>query len=471
MATRWTAFSLVVLLCWLAPLAGQPGADEWKYDIVYLKSGATFRGLVTENNSSRVEIRCISRKPGSPTVVNSQYFLAKEVERVVLLDPHERDRLQKRLQALKAEYKMLDAQLKALTPGSRPDHPVVDSIVLQPAAWPANSKRSALSYQSSHFQLLSDGRQEQVHLAAIHLEQVYAAYARSLPPRHTKAQPTTILLVGSRAEYQQILSDRGLNFFNQAFYDIRNNQVVCGSDLQRLGDELEKSRASHAKLSADLEERIKELHTAYKGRIPTELLSPIREGRELIRKTEERNTAVFTLARSRLFQRLYHEAFHAYLNTWVYPAGEFEVPLWLNEGLAQIFETAIFELGELRVGHADEDRLKAIRTAIQKNTLLPLKELLRSSPAQFQVAHRSAPAMQVSDRHYLASWGLSFYLTFDRKVLGKKAMDDYVRSLKRGTDPLLAFQELVGKPLPAFEKDYLNYLKSLRPDGTARGNN
>jgi hypothetical protein len=71
-----------------------------------------------------------------------------------------------------------------------------------------------------------------------------------------------------------------------------------------------------------------------------------------------------------------------------------------------------------------------------------------------------------ADRCYLASWALTFYLTFEKRLLGTKALDDYVHSLKRGTDVLLAFRDLVGQPLPAFEKEYLEYLKKLRPDGT-----
>jgi len=71
----------------------------------------------------------------------------------------------------------------------------------------------------------------------------------------------------------------------------------------------------------------------------------------------------------------------------------------------------------------------------------------------------------VSDRYYLASWALAFYLTFDRNLLGTPALDHYVAQLKRGTDALQAFRELTGQPLAAFERDFVAYLNRLRPEG------
>lgn len=477
MATRWTAvpvglvLSALTLLAAADPKPTPPGADEWKYDVVYLKSGASFKGLLLERNEQRILIKCIRRTPGKLTTVIEENIETEKVDRLVLLDPQERERLKKRLEAIRNEYLRLEtlkAKLKRLDPGTRPEQPApVDAVVLKPAPWPHDPKAMALAYESAHFHLISDSREDVVQLAAVHLEQIYAAYASCLPPRNASAQPTTILLVRSLPEYQRLLQGRGLNFFNQALYDLEKNEVVCGSDLQRLSDDLEKSRALHAKLLAELKERKAELKAAYKGNVPPEFLTPIVEGQERIKRTDFLNTESFKMARDRLFQRLYHEAFHAYLNNWVYPPSEFQVPLWLNEGLAQIFETAKFELGELRVGPADENRWKAMRKATGRdNTLLPLTVLLRSTPAQFQVAHRSD--QQISDAYYLASWGLAHYLTFDRKMLGRKAMDDYVRELKRpGADPLAAFQDLVGKPLPDFEKEYLRYLNSLQLDGTS----
>jgi hypothetical protein len=396
-------------------------------------------------------------------VVFTEAVPRSDISRMVLLDAADREVLQQRLEALKRERETLATSLRLLDPrmkGSRSG----DAFDLRPAAWPPDDKVKALGYQSTYFHLIANSQPELAHLAAIHLEQVYAAYARFLPPR-AKAAPTTILITRSLGEYQALAKARGLNLFNPAFYDPGRNQIVCGSDLERLCDELKKTRAHHTNLLAKIKERRAELMRAYKNKVPAELLAPLADAEKRIAGSEKRNDDRFTRVRQRLFQLLYHEAFHAYLVTFVYPAREGPLPHWFNEGLAQIFETAIVEVGELRVGHADAERLAAVRKALKAPaTLLPLADLLRSEPKHFLVAHASD--QQVSDRYYLASWALAFYLTFEKRLLGTKELDDYVHALRRGVDPLLAFRDLVGKPLANFEKEYLEYLGKLRADGT-----
>ena len=44
-----------------------------------------------------------------------------------------------------------------------------------------------------------------------------------------------------------------------------------------------------------------------------------------------------------MFRRLYHEAFHAYLDNYVYESPGYEIPTWLNEGLAQVFAAGLLE--------------------------------------------------------------------------------------------------------------------------------
>jgi hypothetical protein len=457
----------LLLLAAVLPAAEPPGEDDWKYDVILRKKGKPICGLILDDDGpTHIKFLTILRKPGAPTVLLQEEFRRADVDRVVRLDDRDRAVLVERVKALREQRETLNARLKAIDPTAKTT-PTGDKATLKSVQWPADARVKALEYDSTHFRLISTAREELVQLTAMQLEQVYHAYTRALPPRVEKAEPTTILLTQSTTEYQELIRGAGHNLLNPAFYDVAKNQIVCGSDLQRKADELEELRQHHLKQLKELDDREQELRQAYKGTIPPEFKTQLEAARQKIKTTEEQNHAAFKQMRRRLFQRLYHEAFHAYVANFVYPRSEGELPRWLNEGLAQIFETAIFEIGELRVGHADKERLEAAQKALSKGTLLPLSDLLKSGPKQFQVAH--AADQQISDRYYLASWALAFYLTFDRKVLGTKALDDYVKALKRGVEPQEAFSDLVGMPLPQFEKQFQQYLKQLLPDGTTIG--
>jgi hypothetical protein len=455
--------TLLASLACVGVAPAEPGGDEWKYDVVVRRKGPALKGLVVKQNAEYVTIKCINRNPGRPTIIFEEAIPRRDVDHVYLLDPKERDVLVKRIDAVRKERELLAGRLKLLEPGSKAPADAGDVVYLKPTEWPPNKKTRALSYRSAQFELISTAQDELVQYTVIMLESAYIAYEKHLPPRHPKANPTTILLTRTMSEYLALVRDQGVDFFNPAFFDVAHNRILCGSDLYRLCEEVEECREYHAKLLVDLAKEEEALRAAFKGKEKAlaEFLQPIEEKRKSIPITEKRNIERYHQARDRFFHRLYHEAFHAYLNTFVYSPDEAEVPRWLNEGLAQIFETAVVEAGELRVGHVDRERGVAIRQALARDTLVPVADLLRSGPQQFLVAH--AAATQAADRQYLASWGLAFYLTFERKLLGTKVMDEYVTSLKRGADPLMAFETLVGQPLAAFEKDYLNYLKKLDP--------
>jgi hypothetical protein len=438
-----------------------PGGDEWKYDIVYRKKGDSYRGLVVGRGGGEVHMWCIVRNPGRPTIFYRVNLPDDEVERIEMLPEGEHETLRRRFLALREEHRQAPDPLKAI-PSDKSALPGGDKIKLHEIAWRGDRKTKALAYRSSYFELESNAPQRVVLAAAVQLEQVYAAYVRCLPPR-AQGRSTLILLPQSRADYQTLMRGQGRNLLNPAFFDSERNQIVCSFNWRHLSEEMERVDAEHAKLRAKVHECEAELRKAYKGDIPAELKAALTEQRKRIQSADTRNRETFARAQRRLFQRLFHEAFHAYLLNFVYPPRDGELPRWLNEGLAQIFETAVFEVGELRIGHADKERLEAVRLALSKNSLLPLTDLLRSGPKQFQVAHDGDK--QLSDRYYLASWGLAFYLTFDRKLLGTPALDAYVRQLKRGVDPLEAFRELTGQPLAAFERDFRHYLNHLHSDG------
>jgi hypothetical protein len=432
-----------------SPAQAQP--DGWKLDAVRLKNGRTIQGLLVEETPTGVRFRYVVQRPGSRTVIFPPTTIARaEIDRVERLD--ERDR------------QTLLARVKAVESAGRDEADLLAALELEKVAWDKPGKGEGLAYQADQFVLRSNARADIVRRVALRLEQVYAAYARFLPPRQPAAQPTTLLLVRSLPEYHEMLKGRGRDLRNPAVYDPVANQVLCACDLERLGEQLEQVRQKHQRILERLDEEEAELKKQFKDRVPAHLLQPITATRKQIADVNRQNEARFERATRRLFQILMHEAFHAYLANFVYPPAEAEVPRWLNEGLAQIFETALIEAGELRIGHADPERLKRAKAAAAAGKAVPLAELLRAGPREFLVGHVSDQAG--SDRYYLASWALAFYLTFERRLLGTPALDRYVHALKRGEDLLDSFRTLVGQPLAEFEPAYRRYVQRLRSDGT-----
>jgi hypothetical protein len=438
-----------VLIAFIAnePACGQPAeADDWKFDVIHLKTGGRLSGLIVKETPQSVLFWRVSRKPGASTTVISATIERREIDHFDALGEKDRE--------------ILSTRLKALDPTGRGEVRRMASLVLKTGDWGKNGKGQAQVYRSEYFILESNAPEDVVRRAAVRLENVYAAYTRYLPPRVEAAEPTRILLARSLPDYQALLREVGQPAIaNPALYDSSRNQICCGSDLQRLGDDLGRIRGEHQRALADLNSKEAELYKLYKGKIPAQFLTPIRESRSRIALQDDRNERLFQEATSHLFQRLTHEAFHAYLAGFVYPPNDAEVPRWLNEGLAQIFETAIIEAGELRAGHPDRNRLRRVQTMLKNGELLSVADLLKSGPKQFLVQH--ATDQQASDRHYLASWALAYYLTFERRLLAGKAMDEYVRALHRGGDPMTAFRELVDQPLPEFEKEYRRFMERL----------
>ena len=432
--------NLILLLILTGFSAYSPGAgeDEWKFEVLHRKTGMPFYGLLISESPNQAVFKCIVRKPGSPTLVFTENFEKSTILKIDRLPEPERILLAAKLDSLAKERERLANTLRSLDPKSIAGKNPIEYVKLEKAIWPASKKDNAFSYSSQYFTLVTNSRPEMAQLAAIQLEQVYSAYARTLPPRR-------------------------INIKNPAYFDLSKNQIICGSDLDRLSTSQEKISSFHAKQLQDLLKRENDLKLLYKNKIPPDLSASILDSRKKIKQADDGNLEMIQKERKRLFERLYHEAFHAYLSCAVVDPREGEIPLWLNEGLAQIFEAAVFEIGELRIGHADKTRLESVKLALNQNTLPTIKDLLTSQPALFLVYHPSEK--ETSQRMYFASWALAFNLAFKQKVLGKQVLDDYAKALKNGGNPIDCFEKLTGKPLQEFEKEHQAYLKGLRLDG------
>lgn len=403
-------------------LAGTlPDDDAWKFDVIHLKSGRVYQGLIVEDRPEEIKFRSVVRKPGSPTSVQPTTFRRDEIDRVEALTSQDREALRQRLQALAQSEKVASKELEGLK--------------LTTVPWGKDGKDKALQYESRYFTLRSDASEDVVKRAALRLNQVYAAYVRILPAKLDPPARTTILLCKSTKEYRAMAAQRGCNVLNPAFFLPSTNEVLCGWEAEKLDELLEETRK-------------------------VEKAKGVKLPREIEKKLLDSGFAALT---RELFETLQHEAFHAYLANFVYNPRASRVPTWLNEGLAQVFEVALVEAGELRVGHLDQKRLQRLKDRYRDDKLVPVVELVQAGGDRFLAAHESD--RYTSDRHYLTSLGLAHFIAYDRKLLGTNALDQYVKNLTNGMGPTEAFRKLVAQPLPEFEDQFLAYIRDLRPDG------
>ena len=161
----------------------------------------------------------------------------------------------------------------------------------------------------------------------------------------------------------------------------------------------------------------------------------------------------------RLFARLYHEAFHAYIENFVFESTRYDVPVWLNEGLAQLFESARVDVDELRLDVVDAKRLAALRVELQREGALSVADVLDADREAFLVQHRTDGT---SERHYLVAWAVAYYLTFQREMLSSDRLDQYVAKESARGNRVRRFERLVGGSLASFERDWRRHMLAIR---------
>ncbi len=435
---------------------------EWQFEKLHLKNGRTLPGLIKGEDSSGVDFLEIRQPAGRPMfLVMFWRFPTDKIDHLTRLPEADRKLLLERIDAFKNRSRDEEE-------GQAKIH-LEHSGAADDGVWHYGSETWLMPDKRPWLLLDSTADEETTRRSINRIEQMFAAYAEILPPRTRPVRPLTIKLFGTVREYNDFLPTLGLTVRNPAVFVTGENRLAAGSELSAYSQQMKMVRLEHKKLREDYDRRAAlmpdQLAALRKqlivGRFPLNEQRTIMQSAEshwkeeldginrAINAAERTNLAEFDKLTARMFARLFHEAFHAYLENYVFPQRDHDVPRWLNEGLAQIFETGQLEAGTLRLDAPDAGRLDRLQADLQSVEPLSLAEILSADGSQFLVLHPGGEA--ASQRYYLYSWGLAYYLAFRQPVLETAALDRYVDREAVKTAPVNRFEKLVGMPLKQFE--------------------
>ncbi len=151
---------------------------------------------------------------------------------------------------------------------------------------------------------------------------------------------------------------------------------------------------------------------------------------------------------------LFHEAFHQFIDKYT-P----ECPDWLNEGMAEYFETAVMAgKNKLDIGIPQPSRTQDLRDSFagRDARTYPMRDFLKISYTAFHQDSRE-------NLNYSQGWGIVHFLLHGPvKKKGRKALKDYFTKLREGASATEAHDASFGKlnlnKLEAAWKAYINRL-------------
>ena len=441
---------------------------RWPLETLRLHDGTEYRGLILAERDSEIDFAEIIQPAGKP-----MYAVIRGVERQQAAEL-------KRLAA--PQHKQLEERFRMFRNRALIEAGRMEEVEL------TTQERSGTScrvYDGEWFELLSTTDDESTRKCVVRIEQIFRAYRTLLPPRvareNQRGQKLQVHLYGSMADYRARLRQLGLSINNPACYAPKQRLILAGGELTAFAERLNQTRREsetlrkeYARLDVEFSKGLNRLSGDLKesGFTADEVTSELRlrktgwktEMEAALSKTaeiERRNAARFREVTKQMFARLNHEAFHAYLDLYVYPHDRQHVPRWLNEGLAQVFEYAQLEGDTLRIDAPDRTRLAALQA---DRAALPLARLLTTSDNEFLANEFGGSSAGANvQRTYLYSWAVAHYLAFQEYRLTGKPLDDYVAGPSAPDESLARFEKLVEMPLADFERGFRQTMLGLKP--------
>lgn len=452
----WSSVSKCVAA---ADTAAAESPADWTFDVLEMKDGRTHQGLVLAESDDEIEFAEIVRPPGKPMFAVIRPVSPEQVAQQRKLEGKARAKLWTRFQEFRNRARIEAGRMEDVTLRKTEGSGAV--------RW---------TYEGPWFQLESTADETMVRRCVVRAEQIFRAYRQTLPPRRDHRTGLRLFIFGSTDEYLRHLHGAGLQIANPAWFSAVENMVLAGGELNTFSRRLQQTQAQNE----EVRRQYKALRSSFSGRLAGLIQEMKQRGFSAAQIEQEvksrsaawqreyddamnrlelarvQNENAFAKATDRMFAQLYHEAFHAYVENYVCPQADVTLPLWLNEGLAQIFEAGQMEGESLRIDAPDRKRLVQLQDDLRSEQPLKIESLLAANEQEFLNPSSSRSAQ----RYYLYSWGVAYYLTFEKNLLRPETLDSFLSNPEK-YGPAARFTGLVGMPITKFERLWRDAILAL----------
>ncbi|HTL29425.1 MAG TPA: DUF1570 domain-containing protein, partial [Tepidisphaeraceae bacterium] len=172
-----------------------------------------------------------------------------------------------------------------------------------------------------------------------------------------------------------------------------------------------------------------------------------------------------TQGRDGLRRTLQHEAFHQFAYTAISP----NIPVWLNEGLAQFFEEGVV-IGNsiVTVGQVPPRRIRQLQADMAAKRIIPFDQFLAMTDQQWEA---SLADKTKASAQYNQSWAMVHFLIgatdSDGEPRYRQRFIEMLKLIHNGTDPQLAWQQQFLTNTKGFQDRFVEWASALQPTEVA----
>jgi hypothetical protein len=150
-----------------------------------------------------------------------------------------------------------------------------------------------------------------------------------------------------------------------------------------------------------------------------------------------------------------HEGFHQF----AYSRFGTDLPIWLNEGLAELFGRAVLARNTLVMGQARPHVVEQLQSFVLSGSYVPVGNMLAMSPERW----RSRAAQDDGAGLYLQAWSMVHFLVEGDGGRYRARFERYLRLLNDALPPDHAFRRAFGENVGGFEQRWLAHVEQLEP--------